>query len=112
MSKLIKQNEHYCDAENDRWILIVRDYEGTIIGLNFMQGHDYDLFQKDYGKADPALSALHKTILEHKIVEGSMMEVINKVCWAWINLRTGSANEVATRSAAQYWRRTNQKGGI
>ena len=88
MSKLVKVNEHYWDSDNDRWILIQRDYEETIIGLNFMQGDDYDLFQDHYNKANPALTALYKTTLEHKIIEGSMMEVINKVCWAWINLRT------------------------
>jgi len=88
MSKLVKQNEHYWDAGNDRWILISRDDERTIIGLNFMQGDDYDLFIKDYGKPDPGLTALYKTVLDNNIVKGNMIEIINKVCWAWIKLRT------------------------
>ena len=88
MSDILKI-EHHWDKENDRWIMTSMDAHGEF-GLNFMQGDDYDLFVKDYGKADPALTALHETICCFKIVEGSTMEIINKVCWAWINLRTPS----------------------
>ena len=92
MSDILKI-EHHWDEENDRWIMTSMDVYGEF-GLNFMQGDEYDLFVKDYGKADPKLTAFYKTILEQDIVKGSTRDIINKVCWAWINLRTGSANEV------------------
>lgn len=92
MSDILKI-EHHWDKENDRWIMTSMDVYGEF-GLNFMQGDEYDLFVKDYGKADPKLTAFYKTILEQDIVKGNTRDIINKVCWAWINLRTGSANEV------------------
>jgi len=86
-TKYIVKRE-YWDAENDRWILTTLDKDGEV-GLNFMQGDDYETFKSQFGEPDPKLSALYKVVDDNNIIDEdvSETELINRVCWAYLKLR-------------------------
>ena len=62
-SKEIRKIIHQFDEENDRWIYIEFDNNNEIIGLNFMQDDDYELFQKEYCYNDEKLMRFYDRAL-------------------------------------------------
>jgi len=46
-NKVTYIEQRFCQS-NDRWIYIERNADNKIIGLNFMQGDELELFQKSY----------------------------------------------------------------
>jgi hypothetical protein len=84
--RIIKR-EHIWDGENDRWILNTTDVDGKF-GLNFMQGDDYEAFVEHYNEPDLELTKLYAFVSEILFLDGvPVMEVINRTCWAWLNLK-------------------------
>jgi hypothetical protein len=51
--------EHLWSKENDRWIYIEYNKENDILGLNFMQGDDYDEFIKGWCYTNPGLTIFY-----------------------------------------------------
>ena len=45
INKETKKVVHQFNEENDRWIYIEYSKTNKLLGLNFMQGDDYELFQ-------------------------------------------------------------------
>ena len=84
---LITRVEHHWSKENDRWIFIQYNKQNDIVGLNFMQGEEYDLFTKDWCKPDHALFEFYQYMLMTFEIESqsiSRLDFINKVFWTYV----------------------------
>ena len=53
--------EHIWYAESDRWIYIER-YASGYLGLNCMQGDEYEYFKKNRGKIDRGMSEFYSAM--------------------------------------------------
>ena len=77
--------EHIWYEESDRWIYIER-YASGYLGLNFMQGDDYDYFKKNWCEIDKGMSEFYSTMKNDLIklrVEMSELEFIDRVMWIY-----------------------------
>jgi hypothetical protein len=76
--------EHRWDTENDRWIYI-EHYESGYLGLNFMQGNEYESFKEGWCKMDRGLSEFYNENNEtiKKYPGASAIETINAAMWLY-----------------------------
>jgi len=77
--------EHIWCEESDRWIYIER-YASGYLGLNFMQGDEYDYFKKNWCEIDKGMSEFYSTMKNDLMklrVEMSELEFIDKVMWIY-----------------------------
>ena len=78
--------EHvWCDS-NDRWIYIEYNEQREIVGLNFMQGDEYEYFKESWACNNPYLMAFYTTMLHTFPIEKlnvTTLNFINKVMWAF-----------------------------
>ena len=88
MENTINKVEHIWNAENDRWIYLEKNEQMKIIGINFMQGHDYTHF-KDFWCTNrtPLLKFYKRMLYTFPIEEKSVdtIEFINKCMWTYHN---------------------------
>ena len=81
--------EHIWYAESDRWIYIER-YASGYLGLNCMQGDDYEYFKKNWGEIDRGMSEFYSTMKSDLIAIRAQMgelEFIDKVMWIYLESR-------------------------
>lgn len=83
---VIESREIVWSKSNDRLILIVRS-NGEIIGLNFMQGDELDIFKDQYNKIDEDLTAFYKAIKPFVDEANNEIDGINMAMWAWLNYK-------------------------
>lgn len=82
---------HQFNEENDRWIYIEYSKTNKVLGLNFMQGDDYELFQSMYCESDDKITRFYQTMLfnfpieEHKVMHRPF---INKCLGVYIDMGT------------------------
>ena len=77
--------EHIWYAESDRWIYIER-YASGYLGLNCMQGDEYEYFKKNWCEIDRGMSEFYSTMKNDLLklrVEMSELEFIDKVMWIY-----------------------------
>jgi hypothetical protein len=77
----------WCQAD-DRWVSIERDFDDKIVGLNWMQGNDYEKFKKNWEIGDERLTAFYREMLYTFPIEQqgtSELAFINKVMWAYFS---------------------------
>ncbi len=77
--------EHIWYAESDRWIYIER-YASGYLGLNCMQGDEYEYFKKNWCEIDRGMSEFYskmKNDLMKLRVDMSELEFIDKVMWIY-----------------------------
>lgn len=77
--------EHLWIEEHDRWIYIEYNKENDIIGLNFMQGDNYDEFIKGHCYKDLGLTIFYnhmKSSYTHEFDNITDIAFINKVMWS------------------------------
>ena len=77
--------EHLWIEKHDRWIYIEYNKENDIIGLNFMQGDDYDEFIKGWCYKDRGLTIFYdhmKLSYAHEFDNITDIAFINKVMWS------------------------------
>jgi hypothetical protein len=85
MQELDKVEHQWCD-DNDRWMYIEYDRDGKVMGLNFMQGDEYECFKKDWCVSDEGLTAFYKQMLyTFSYEQGNVPEhcFINSCMWAY-----------------------------
>ena len=80
--------EHVWSEEEDRWMYIEYNEQRKIIGLNFMQGDDYDYFKKSWCHNDQGLTGFYHQMLYTFPIEQltpfvSSTTFMNKVMWAY-----------------------------
>ena len=77
--------EHIWYEQSDRWIYIER-YASGYLGLNCMQGDEYEYFKKHYCEIDKGMSEFYSTMKSDPIAlraEMSELEFIDKVMWMY-----------------------------
>ena len=77
--------EHIWYAESDRWIYIER-YASGYLGLNCMQGDEYEYFKKHWCEIDRGVSEFYSTMKNDLMklrAEMSELEFIDKVMWIY-----------------------------
>ena len=75
----------WCEKD-DRWVYIEYNNQRKIIGLNFMQGDDYEYFKDAWAYNNEELMAFYTTMLYTFPIEKAScntLEFINKVMWAF-----------------------------
>ena len=85
MQELDKVVHQWCD-DNDRWMYIEYDRDGKVMGLNFMQGDEYECFKKSWCVSDRGLTDFYKQMLYTFAYEQrttSEHQFINKCMWAY-----------------------------
>jgi hypothetical protein len=78
--------EHVWSKKEDRWVYIEYNEQRKIIGLNFMQGDDYDYFKKSWCHNDQGLTGFyHQMLYTFPIEQASISSTafIDKVMWAY-----------------------------
>ena len=81
--------EHIWYAESDRWIYIER-YTSGYLGLNCMQGDEYEYFKKHWCEIDRGMSEFYSTMKNDLMklrAEMSELEFIDKVMWIYLESR-------------------------
>jgi len=96
IKELIKDKitHEWCE-QNDRWIYIEYNSQRKIIGLNFMQGNEYDNFKKNWCKSDEGLTEFYNSMLYTFPIEKSSvntLEFINKVMWSYHQAKVSYEN--------------------
>ena len=92
INKETKKVVHQFNKENDRWIYIEYSNSEKIIGLNFMQGDDYELFQTMYCESDDKIIRFYNNMVIHFPIEKqsvSNINFINKCLWAYVEAGIG-----------------------
>lgn len=74
----------WCPGD-DRHILIVRENE-EVIGLNYMQGDELDIFKRDFSEIDYDLTDFYNAICD-RLSEVTEIGRINQAIWAHHNYR-------------------------
>jgi len=81
---------HQWCFDNDRWMYIEYDRDGEVMGLNFMQGDDYEYFLKGgWCKSDPGLTEFYRQMLYTFPIE------LKSVSTLTLTITLKSAQEVA-----------------
>tara|TARA_R110000765_G_C18766870_1_gene589627 strand:- start:349 stop:651 length:303 start_codon:yes stop_codon:yes gene_type:complete len=78
--------EHVWDEPNDRWVYIEYNTIRKIIGLNFMQGNEYECFKKNWCCNDQGLMEFYNQMLYTFPIEKvsvTTLSFINKCMWAF-----------------------------
>ena len=81
--------EHIWYPESDRWIYIER-YASGYLGLNFMQGDEYEHFKIKWCEIDRGMSEFYDTMKNDLLklrVEMSELEFIDKVMWIYFEAK-------------------------
>ena len=72
----------WCDSD-DRYILIVKEND-AIVGLNFMQGDELDMFKKYYSNIDYDLTNFFNAVEPYLVHDGtSEVDRINAAIWSF-----------------------------
>lgn len=96
MDKRIYKVEHIWCEENDRWIYIEKDEQHKIVGINFIQGNEYEYFKKDCCVNHKPLFEFYEFMSNYFKVEKASVntiEFINKCIWSFhtaVSLNDGS----------------------
>jgi len=79
--KLIKSTEIYWCRQHDRHIYVVKEGD-EVIGLNYMQGEEFEYFEKDYMNIDEDLTDFYNSLNTYLNGEDEI-EQINQAIWAY-----------------------------
>lgn len=82
MENVVLEEFLWCQGD-DRYVYIRRDYNGDIVGLNFMQGQvGLAYFKEHYGKIDRDVTHFYNAV-KRSIDEGCYITDINTALWMW-----------------------------
>ena len=102
----IVEVNHIWHQPSDRWIYIEKHEDGWL-GLNFMQGDEYELFKEDFCVEDRALSTffdemkndelpfdLQRPLMSYisPIEENGDVEYIDKIIWIFLKAEASILN--------------------
>ena len=90
MNYQIKESREimWCDSD-DRYILIIKE-DDEIVGLNYMQGEELDIFKRDFNYIDEELTDFYHSIEPYLDARNDEVSKINAAIWAhfeYTNLR-------------------------
>ncbi len=72
----IQKVEHIWNEKSDRWLYVERNIASEIIGVNFMQGNDYNDFKRHWCITHVELTRFHNYMKEaFKLEANNYMQV-------------------------------------
>jgi len=83
--KIVESKEIVWSPSDDRYILIVRSND-KVIGLNFMQGDELEIFKEDFTYVDEELTDFYNAVSPY-LVGHSELDRINQAIWAHFDYR-------------------------
>lgn len=85
--KVVESSEIVWCPSDDRYILIIKEND-DIVGLNFMQGDELDIFKRDFSYINYDLTNFFNAV-EPYLVHDETSEVgrINAAIWAYFEYR-------------------------
>ena len=83
--KVVESKEIVWCPNDDRYILIIKE-DDDIVGLNFMQGDELDIFKKEFNYVDEELTDFYNAI-EPYLADGVQIDRINAAIWAFFEFR-------------------------
>ena len=84
--KLVESREIVWCENDDRYVLIVREND-EIIGLNFMQGDELELFKEAYSMIDEDLTDFYNAIEPYLRHPQTEIGKINAAIWVYFEYR-------------------------
>lgn len=84
-SKLIESKEIVWCNGDDRYVLIIKE-NNEVIGLNYMQGDELDLFKQHYMYVDYELTDFYNAVKD-RLRGNSELDRINEAIWAHFQFR-------------------------
>ena len=75
----------WCDSD-DRYILIIKE-EDAIIGINWMQGDELDMFKERYNKVDEDFTDYYNAVEPYLDTRNDEVGKINAAIWAYFEYR-------------------------
>ena len=74
----------WCE-QDDRFVLVIKEFD-EIVGLNFMQGEEYDEFLASYSESDSDLTRFYLAV-ENSMAGKCELDRINQAMWAWLRYK-------------------------
>ena len=106
---------HQWCFDNDRWMYIEYDRDGVVMGLNYVQGDDYEYFLKGgWSKSDPGLTEFYRQMLYTFPIEeaaGLGLSFINKCMWAYHSAISCQNEYAEEKTTHDYLNRCNKCPG-
>ncbi len=85
--KVVESREIVWCENDDRYVLIIRSND-EIVGLNFMQGDDLELFKMHYSHFNTKLTDFYNAIVPYLVHEDTReIDRINAAIWAFFEYR-------------------------
>ena len=81
--KVVESKEIVWCEYDDRHVLIIKS-NGNVIGLNFMQGDELDMFKEDFTYVDEKLTDFYNAA-KGFLIGKSELDRINAAIWAFHN---------------------------
>jgi hypothetical protein len=78
--KVVESSEIVWCNDDDRYILIVKK-DNECVGLNYMQGDEFDIFKEDFDYIDEELTDFYNSIKRH-LSGVNELDRINQAIWA------------------------------
>lgn len=80
--KVVESREIVWCPSDDRYILIIKE-DNYIVGLNFMQGDEIDVFKQDFNYIDEDLTDFYNTVAPYLDTRNDEVGKINAAIWAF-----------------------------
>ena len=81
-NKIVESREIVWSENNDRYILIIKEND-EIVGLNFMQGDELDVFKRDFMYVDEELTDFYNSIEPYLDARNDEVGKINAAIWSF-----------------------------
>ncbi len=84
--KVVESREIVWCPADDRYILIIKE-EDAIIGINWMQGDELDMFKERYNKVDEDFTDYYNAVEPYLDTRNDEVGKINAAIWAYFEYR-------------------------
>jgi hypothetical protein len=78
--KVVESREIVWCNDDDRYVLIIKE-DDEIVGLNYMQGDELDIFKQDFMYIDEELTDFYNSISDYLSSDNELYR-INQAIWA------------------------------
>ena len=86
MKNKVTKVSHIWSNEDDRWIYLEYNEQAKIIGMNFMQGDEYEIFKQVYCENNEHLFDFYEIMVDTFTIDKASVnrvEFINKCMWTF-----------------------------
>lgn len=80
MNNLVSSRNIWWCPDHDRYVLVVTEQD-EVVGINYMQGDELDIFLSDFSEIDPDLTKFYNSVAPYLSGE-YQIDRINQAIWA------------------------------